>query len=307
MLFRSAPLTAGAVGLAAFGAAVLLVGGGMDLACSGVAKLAQQLPAISKYGGSSATALLSISGSMTACGASAVVATAGVAALAVPVAALSVSLAATDLALVGFAATMASSVLGATALNLVLGATEKATKNVSAAFGQVNDAVKKSMDDAKSNVSKALDDIKGMCANTKLSLNQSMALPHFSLSGSFNAQRGTVPTVNVQWYRKAYDNAYMLNNAAIFGSMNGSYLAGGEHGSEMVVGTDKMMSMISAAQNSGGTMQMLNRIYAMLGTYLPQANTVYLDGEKVSKSISPKITKYQNQTSKFNSKMTGIN
>lgn len=98
----------------------------------------------------------------------------------------------------------------------------------------------------------SLNRIKSMFANTQLSFNQNIKVPHFSLAGSFNAETGQVPTVNVSWYRKAYDEAYVLNGATIFGAMGGRLLGGGEgHGSEMVVGTEKLMNMIKMASGGG--------------------------------------------------------
>ena len=43
----------------------------------------------------------------------------------------------------------------------------------------------------------------------------------------------------------------MLNGATIFGQSGGKLLGGGEAGSEMIIGTNKLMSMI--AQAKGGT------------------------------------------------------
>lgn len=102
-------LTAGAVGLVAFGAAIALVGVGVLAACGGMAILATQLPTISEYGASAAlniaalgaamavfapgaiaggsaavvagAGLLTMATGLTAAGAAAIVAAAGIAAL----------------------------------------------------------------------------------------------------------------------------------------------------------------------------------------------------------------------------------
>lgn len=102
----------------------------------------------------------------------------------------------------------------------------------------------------------SLKDIENMFANTRLEFNQHIKVPHFSFSGSFDAQSGSTPSVSVDWYRKAYDNAYLLNGATIFGAMNGRLLGGGEgKGSELVVGTNKLAEIIRsvAGNGAGGT------------------------------------------------------
>lgn len=70
-------LTAGAVGMLAFGVAVLLVGAGIALATAGLALLATQLPVISTYGTSAAVGILALGGALIVFGAGALVAGAG--------------------------------------------------------------------------------------------------------------------------------------------------------------------------------------------------------------------------------------
>ena len=72
-------------------------------------------------------------------------------------------------------------------------------------------------------------------------------LPHFSVSGSFSLDPPRVPSFSISWYAKAMDEPYLLNNATIFGEQNGKLLGGGEVGSELVVGTDKLISMMKEA------------------------------------------------------------
>ena len=76
-----------------------------------------------------------------------------------------------------------------------------------------------------------------------------LKLPHFSISGKLDllAQPPTYPSVSVSWYKKAMDQAYMLNGATIFGAQGGKLLGGGEAGSEMVIGTNTLMSMMREA------------------------------------------------------------
>ena len=72
-----------------------------------------------------------------------------------------------------------------------------------AALLALNGETEKGMDKVKRTVDKALDSIARDFKNTKFTFGRSIALPHFSMSGSFNAQTGSVPSVSVQWYRDA--------------------------------------------------------------------------------------------------------
>ena len=89
-------------------------------------------------------------------------------------------------------------------------------------------------------------------ATAKFSFQQSIKLPHFKMSGSFNAQTGSVPSVGVSWYRKAMASGMILNGATIFGydPSTRKFLGGGEAGSEAVVGTSSLMRMIRVSVNA---------------------------------------------------------
>lgn len=108
-----------------------------------------------------------------------------------------------------------------------------------------------------------------------------IALPHFNVSGSFSLNPPRVPHFSIQWYKKAMNDAYMLNGATIFGAKGGSLLGGGESGSEMIIGTNKLLSMI--AQAKGGETVITNT-FNINGTdkdpqALAQEISFYLDME----------------------------
>ena len=75
-------------------------------------------------------------------------------------------------------------------------------------------------------------------------------LPHFSIKGKFSLDPPSIPSFGVSWYAKAMNEPFVLNNPTIFGAMNGNLLGGGERGSELVVGVDKLMQMIADAKGS---------------------------------------------------------
>lgn len=74
-----------------------------------------------------------------------------------------------------------------------------------------------------------------------------LKLPHFSISGRFSLNPPSVPSFGISWYKKAMDNGMILNSPTLFGfdPKTGKFLGGGEAGSETVVGTQSLMSMIA--------------------------------------------------------------
>ena len=100
-------------------------------------------------------------------------------------------------------------------------------------------------DGAKNIVKGAIDKIKSFF-NFSWSLPK-IKLPHFNISGKFSLDPPSIPKFSVSWYAKAMEQPLMLNGATIFGAMGGKLLGGGERGSEVVVGTEKLMDMISGA------------------------------------------------------------
>lgn len=94
-----------------------------------------------------------------------------------------------------------------------------------------------------------------------------LKLPHFSVSGGEApwgfAGQGSLPRVSIEWYKKAMDAPYILDSATIFGAANGQYLGGGEAGSELIFGTNKLMSMIKQAV--GGSKEIVINVYGAQG------------------------------------------
>lgn len=82
-----------------------------------------------------------------------------------------------------------------------------------------------------------------------------LKLPHISISGSFSLKPPSVPHFGIEWYKKAMDDGMILNQPTIFGynAKSNQFLAGGEAGSETVVGTQNLMDMIQEAVNNAGS------------------------------------------------------
>lgn len=133
-------------------------------------------------------------------------------------------------------------------------------------------------DNVKNTVKNAIDFIKGLF-NFQWSLPK-IKLPHFSISGQLDlfATPPTFPSVSIEWYKKAMNNAYMLDGATIFGAANGKLLGGGESGSELVVGTDKLMNMIKQATGA-------NNRPITINVYGAEGQDVRLLAKEVSREL----------------------
>lgn len=115
-------------------------------------------------------------------------------------------------------------------------------------LSEIKNKFTSAFDGIKQAVSNAINYIRGLFSG-EISFPH-IRMPHFSISGNFSLNPPSVPRISVDWYKKAMENPFMLNGATIFGAMGGKLLGGGEAGSEMIVGTNKLMEMI--AQAKGG-------------------------------------------------------
>lgn len=144
---------------------------------------------------------------------------------------------------------------------------------VSQALTDIKDGLKEKLDEALETVGGILDSISEKFTNIFDTVKETVSgaidsivsafdfdwslpdlkLPHLSVSGGEApwgiGGKGSLPTFDIEWYRKAYDDAYMLNNPTIFGFSGGTLLGGGEgNGGEMVMGEEYFQdTMLRAA------------------------------------------------------------
>ncbi|MBD5550482.1 MAG: phage tail tape measure protein [Lachnospiraceae bacterium] len=146
-------------------------------------------------------------------------------------------------------------------------------------FGKVAENIGKVFGDARDAVSKIVSDIKSFFKfEWKL---PDIKLPHFNIkwdsSGMLGKLADTIglpglPKLDVDWYKRAMDSPLIMDKPTAFGiNRAGQVMAGGEAGSEVVSGTQTLMNMISAAvsENNNQMLELLNRLYELLSSYLP--------------------------------------
>lgn len=151
------------------------------------------------------------------------------------------------------AAVVALSAYFATHFDKVKSILDDTLGKVGSVFDGINSKIEYVMNNAATIVKNAIEKIKGFF-NFSWSLPK-LALPHISISGGFSLMPPSVPKFSIDWYAKAMKNGMILNNPTIFGMMNGKLLGAGEAGSETIVGTNSLMSMIREA-SQGTTINM---------------------------------------------------
>lgn len=131
-------------------------------------------------------------------------------------------------------------------------ATSKSVAQVGASFSKLNFSkdMNREMTRTIASARSGISTLKGMFSSTHFSFNQHIAVPHFSMSGSFNAQTGSTPTVSTRWYRVAESSPYLFHGATLFG--------GGEHSDEILYGREAFLEDIREA--TGGR-SIINNFY----------------------------------------------
>ena len=123
--------------------------------------------------------------------------------------------------------------------------------NIQSTFENIKNTISEKINAARDMVTKAVETIKG-AFNFSWSLPP-LKLPHFSVSGGkapwgFGGM-GSMPSISIQWYRKAYDNAVLFNTPTVIPTINGMKGFGDGSGSELVIGTNKLREIVGASGN----------------------------------------------------------
>ena len=154
-----------------------------------------------------------------------------------------------------------SSVIG----NIVSGVKEKfdsILENAKKVFESVKDAITGPIETAKSFIDSAIETIKNLFANAGFEFPH-IKLPHFSWDWIDIGGVVSVPSISIDWYRKAYGQPYMFTTPTVIGNKG----FGDGPGGEMLYGHDNLMTDIKEAVKSagGGTFAPVINIYTQEG------------------------------------------
>lgn len=114
-------------------------------------------------------------------------------------------------------------------------------------FEAIKEAIRKPIEAAKEAVHNAIEKIKGFF-NFEFTWPK-LKMPHFSVSGSMNPLKWLeegVPKIQVEWYRKAYDNPVMFTTPTVLATPNGYKGFGDGSGAEIVMGLNKLKEMVGS-------------------------------------------------------------
>jgi phage-related minor tail protein len=117
---------------------------------------------------------------------------------------------------------------------------------VSSAMDQLKSTVSEKWESIKSTFSASIESIKGMF-NFSWSLPH-INLPHFSVQGGKSPYglggQGYLPSIRVDWYKKAYENAVMFTSPTVLQTPGGYKGFGDGHGAEIVLGLEKLRQLV---------------------------------------------------------------
>lgn len=155
-----------------------------------------------------------------------------------------------------------------------------AKATVTGIFNGIKSAISTAIEGAKSAVSTAIEAIKGFFNFTFTW--PSIPLPHFKIIPEGwkigDLLKGTIPSLSIDWYKKAYDNPMMFTQPTVLQTPQGMKGFGDGHGAEIVLGLDRLRELV--ATSSAGT---------VINVYPPQGANV----EQIAEAVEQRLVAAQ--------------
>lgn len=108
---------------------------------------------------------------------------------------------------------------------------------------KLDTSMKSMMDKVSKTAKSSINSLKSTFSGTTFSFNHHIAVPHFSMSGSFNAQTKSTPTVHTRWYAKAAEMGARFTVPTIIG-------VGDATQPEILLGENKLKELTGAGKNT---------------------------------------------------------
>lgn len=144
------------------------------------------------------------------------------------------------------------STIGQNIANTVRTKFNLAKANAISIFSGIKSGIEEKINNAKATVSSVIEDIKGFFSfEWKL---PHLPLPHITLHkgvypwGIFG--QGEAPTVDIEWYRKAYDTPVMFTQPTVLQTPQGLKGFGDSHSAEIVLGLNKLRELVGTSGNN---------------------------------------------------------
>ena len=105
---------------------------------------------------------------------------------------------------------------------------------------KLDNAMKTMMDKTQKTAKSSIDSLKRTFSGTTFSFHKHIAVPHFSMTGSFNAKTNSTPTVHTRWYARAAELGARFTNPEIIG-------VGDAAQPEILLGENKLKELVRGA------------------------------------------------------------
>ena len=109
------------------------------------------------------------------------------------------------------------------------------------------DKVKSVWDGIKQTVQDGVDKLKSLM-NFEWKLPQ-IKLPHFSISGELSLNPPSMPSIGIEWYRKAYNNGVLFRQPTVLQTPAGPKGFGDGAGAEVVLGLNKLQELAGSGSS----------------------------------------------------------
>lgn len=165
------------------------------------------------------------------------------------------------------------------------GKLSSALSTVSNILTSIKDTFTNILGGARDKVKEIIDAIVGFF-NIDISF-PSIPLPHFSITPKGwvigDLLKGKIPSLSIDWYRKAYDDPVIFNRPTVLPTVNGLKGFGDGRGAEVVIGMSRLQELV--AENAA----------ANQGTFSPQIHVYAQPGQDVNQIADAVMAKMQYQ------------
>jgi len=187
-------------------------------------------------------------------------------------------------------------------------------EKVSSTIENLKSTIKTKMDTIKSNITtpitNAVTTVKTKLGEIKTKFTEMasfkwMKIPHISVSGGEIpwgiGGMGTKPKIGISWYKKAMDQAMILDKPTLFGAAGDKILGAGEAGREVVSGEAHLLGLMQSAVSSVMSAE-TERIYNLLAEYLPAQKQIVMDSGALVGAITKDMNKSLAKTKSMQSR-----